>query len=124
MSKGLTEKQRTAMAAIEAAGAAGLTLSAYSKAQGLNVREVYDAIAALRRSGVLPPTDKPRPRKSAFVAVRVVNTGSSLPATTLPPRSGMVCRVIHASGLVLECGEWPPAAWLLSLTSGHRDAAP
>jgi hypothetical protein len=122
MSKGLTEKQRTAMAATEAASAAGLTLSAYSKAQGLNVREVYDAIAALRRSGVLPPTDKPRPRKSAFVAVRVVNAPRSSPAIS-PPRAGMVCRLSCAGGLVIECGEWPPAVWLLSLSSGLRDAA-
>lgn len=122
MTKGLTEKQRTAMAATQAAGAAGLTLSAYSKAQGLNVREVYDAIAALRRSGLLPPTNKARLRKGAFVAVRVVNAPQSSP-TISPPRAGMVCRLIHAGGLVIECGEWPPAAWLLSLSSGLRDAA-
>jgi len=38
-------------------------------------------------------------------------------------RSGMVCRLVHAAGFVIECGEWPPAAWLLSLASGQRDAA-
>jgi hypothetical protein len=49
--------------------------------------------------------------------VRVVDT----PPT---PRTGMICRVLHASGLVIECGEWPPAGWLLSLSAGRRDAAP
>jgi hypothetical protein len=118
MSKDLTQKQRTAMAAAEAASTAGLTLSAYCEAQGLKVREVYDAIAALRRSGVLSKAQRSRSRKDEFVAVRVVHTPRSS-----PPRTGMVCRLIHAGGVVIECGEWPPAAWLLSLSSGYRDAA-
>jgi hypothetical protein len=72
---------------------------------------------------VLPPTDRPRPRKGAFVAVRVVNAPQSSSMLPSPPRTGMVCRLIHAGGLVIECGEWPPPAWLLSLASGRRDAA-
>jgi hypothetical protein len=120
--KDLTEKQRTAMAAAEAARTAGLTLSAHCAAQGLNVREVYDAIAALRRSGVLPRAQKSRRRKAEFVAVRVMKTPQPSSAMT-PPGAGMVCRLVHASGLVIECGQWPPAVWLLSLTSGLRDAA-
>jgi hypothetical protein len=120
--KDLTQKQRTAMAAVEAASTAGLTLSAYCTAQGLMVREVYDAIAALRRSGVLPRAQRSRRRKSEFVAVRVMKA----PQPSLgvaPPGSGMLCRLVHASGLVIECGEWPPAVWLLSLASGLPDAA-
>lgn len=120
MMKDLTEKQRTAMAAAEAARTAGLTLIAYCRAQGLNVREVYDAIAALRRSGVMPRAQKSRRRKGEFVAVRVVKTQ---PSPAMTSGAGMVCRLVHASGLVVECGQWPPAVWLLSLTSGLRDAA-
>lgn len=67
MMKDLTEKQWTAMAAAEAARTAGLTLIAHCRAQGLNVREVYDSIAALRRSGVLPKAEKSRRRKGGFV---------------------------------------------------------
>jgi hypothetical protein len=69
MSKDLTEKQRTAMAAAEAARTAGLTLIAHCRAHGLNVREIYDAIAALRRSGVLPKAERSRRRKGEFVSV-------------------------------------------------------
>ena len=123
MTKDLTDKQRVAMAALQAAQAAGAGLSAYARAHGLNARQLHDSVVTLRRRGVLPPTDRPRPRKSAFVAVRVVNTPRSSPAMAAAPRTGMVCRLIHASGLVVECGEWPPAALLMSLTSGHRDAA-
>ena len=67
----LTEKQRRAMDARQAAQAAGIGLSAYARAQGLNPRELHDAVAALRRRGLLPASERPRPRKSRFVAVRV-----------------------------------------------------
>jgi hypothetical protein len=123
MAKDLTDKQRTAMAALQAARGSGVGLSEYARAQGLNARQVHDSVAALRRRGVLPPTDRPRPRKSAFVAVHVVNTPHSSSAMASAPRTGMVCRLIHASGLIVECGEWPPAALLMSLASGQRDAA-
>ena len=105
----LTDKQRVAMDALQGARAAGLGLSAYARAHGLNARQLHDSVVALRRRGVLPP--------------RVVNTPPSPSMRPSPPRTGMVCRVIHAAGLVIECGEWPPTAWLLSLASGSRDAA-
>ena len=123
MAKDLTERQRAALEAVTAARAAGVGITAYARTHGLNPRRVHDGIVFLRRRGLLPPTDRPRPRKSAFVAVRVMTSPRSSPATTAPPRAGMVCRLVHANGFVIECGDWPPAAWLLSLTSGHRDAA-
>lgn len=122
MSKELTDKQRTALAALQGAQAEGIGLSAYARAHGLNARQLHDSVVALRRRGVLPTTDRPRPRKGAFVAVRVVNTPPSSSMRPLPPCTGMVCRLIHASGMVIECGEWPPASWLLSLALGPRDA--
>lgn len=111
MAKRLTDKQRVALEAVEAAKAAGLGLNAYARTKGLNVRQIYDAMAGLRRHGLVPPTSAPRLRrpKDAFVAVDVVSGR--------PPhsRSGMVCRLIHPSGLVIECGEWPPTMWLSSV---------
>jgi transposase-like protein len=121
MTRELTDKQRAAMVALQEARASGTGLSACARTHGLNARQVHDSISALRRRGALPPTDRPRPRKTAFVAVRMVNATRS--SQTMSPRPGMVCRLIHAGGLVIECGEWPPAAWLLSLASGQRDAA-
>jgi hypothetical protein len=79
----LTEKQRVAVQAVEAARQAGMTLSDYAKAQGLELRPVYDAIAALRRRGALPGSDRPRKRQSnsRFVAVRVANSSAPVWST-------------------------------------------
>ncbi len=126
MARDLTDKQRSALEALRAAQAAGQGLCAYARAHGLNARQLHDAVAQLRRRGVLPPVQRAGQTPSAFVAVRVVDTAAAATKETAPstPRTGMVCRVLHPSGVVIECGEWPPAAWLLSLSAGRRDAAP
>ena len=116
MSTSMTEKQRVAFEAREAAQSAGKTLTDYAKAHGLDVRELYDALAALRRKGVLPRSE--RKQRNKFVAVRVG-------AQALPSRvSGMaVCRVVSREGYVIECAQWPPASWLASLARNAVDAA-
>jgi len=55
---------------VACAKARGNALSDYAKARGLATRPVYDAIAALRRRGALPGIERPRKRKSKFVATR------------------------------------------------------
>lgn len=123
MTQKLTEKQRVAVQAMEGAKQAGMTLSDYAKAQGLEVRPVYDAIAALRRRGAVPGSDRPRKSqsKSRFVAVRVAS--SSAPAGEVA-RDGLVCRLVCAQGWAIECGEWPAPSWVSALLSGRADAAP
>ena len=51
MTETLTRRQQVAVEALEAARQAGMTLSDYAKAHGVEVRPVYDAIAALRHEG-------------------------------------------------------------------------
>lgn len=122
----MTEKQRRAVEAVAAAERAGLSLQDYAQARGLAVRELYDAIAGLRRRGVLPRSSRARVRKrhsSGFLPVRVVAAAPMPAASPGSPRGGLVCRLVHASGFVLECGEWPPAPWLVAVASGWRDAA-
>ena len=116
MTETLTEKQRVAVEALEGAQRAGVPLSDYAKVKGLELRPVYDAIATLRRRGVLPRSDRPRKRKSKFVAVRVRSSPIAV-------RSGMVCRLVCAQGWAIECGEWPPPSWLSAVLLGRRDAA-
>ena len=101
-------------------------LSGYARANGLNVRQLHDAVTGLRKRGLVPPTDTPRPRrrKSGFVAVQVVDSPTQLTQVARPmPRSGTVCRLAYASGFVIECGEWPPPLWLSAVLAERRDAA-
>ena len=124
MTETLTEKQRVAVETLEGARRAGVPLSDYAKAKGLATRPVYDAIAALRRRGALPGTDRPRKRKSKFVAVRM--TSSPMPIAEVAPaaRSGLVCRLVCAQGWAIECGEWPAPSWVSAVLAGRGDAAP
>lgn len=122
----MTAKQRAAVAALEAARAAGVSLIDHARANGLVVRELYDAIAALRRRGALPRAAPsrpraPRPPQERFLPVRVVN--SAMIATTAS-RGAAVCRLVHPSGMALDCAQWPPAEWLSAVWSaGRGDAA-
>jgi hypothetical protein len=123
MTETLTEKQRVAVEALEGAQRAGVPLSDYAKVKGLELRPVYDAIATLRRRGVLPRSDRPRKRKSKFVAVRVGSSPIPIAEVGGAVRSGMVCRLVCAQGWAIECGEWPPPSWLSAVLPGRRDAA-
>jgi hypothetical protein len=117
----LTQRQREAVEALEGARRAGVSLSDYAKAKGLELRPVYDAIAALRRRGALPPADRPRKRrsKSRFVAVRVRSSPAAVAATP----EGLVCRLVRGDGCAIECGEWPEPKWVAAVLAGQKDAA-
>ena len=126
MTETLTRRQQVAVEALQAARQAGMTLSDYAKAHGLEVRPVYDAIAALRRRGALPGTDRPRKRrsKSRFVAVRVTSSPTPVTQIARAVRSGPVCRLVCAQGWAIECGEWPAPSWVSAVLAGREDAAP
>lgn len=117
-----TEKQRVAMEAFEGARREGVALSQYAKTRGLAIREVYDAIACLRRQGLLP---KPAKRaKSRFVAVRVARpTAPALERTHSVIGSEVLCRIVCSKGAMIECTQWPPPAWVAALTAEVVDAA-
>jgi len=121
----LTQKQREAVEALEGARRAGVPLSDYAKSKGLELRPLYDAIATLRRRGVLPRSDHPhkRHRKSRFVAVRVTSSPAAQTQVARVSRDGMVCRLVCAQGWAIECGEWPAPSWVSALLSGRGDAA-
>jgi hypothetical protein len=116
----VTDKQRRAVEHMERARSEGIALSEYARAHGVSAREIYDAMAALRRKGVLPPA-KPS-SQSAFVAVRVKPAvhSAALPAT---PSGALICR-LRLGAAVIECAQWPPAAWVTALATGCADAAP
>lgn len=73
----LTEIQAQALECLEGARAAGVALSAHVRSRGLELRRIYDAIAQLRRRGIVPPAPgrlrKPAvPVRFAKVEVRPV----------------------------------------------------
>jgi hypothetical protein len=115
----MTEKQRLAMDAHDGARREGMTLTAYAKAKGLVIGELYSTLAGLRRKGLLPrPTRKPRGK---FVAVRVEGPAPILGRTSVS--GAVVCRIVHAEGCLIECTQWPPPSWLNALTREPQDAA-
>ncbi len=112
----MTEKQQQAVTALEAARQEGVTLTAYAKANGLVVGDLYSILAGLRRKGLLArPTRKARSR---FVAVRV-----QAPTVGRVSGSDVLCRIAHSGGLLIECTQWPPPSWLNALTVEMKDAA-
>lgn len=111
MGKELTVNQRRALECFRRAHEHGVALSAQAREQGLNVRVVYDAVAALRRKGLLPVGG---PQAADFLAVRVARPVSG---------SGEPVCCLRIGAALIECRQWPPAAWLASLAE-VRDAAP
>ena len=116
----MTEKQQRAIEAMQGARTGGMALSEYAKAHGLVIRELYDGIAALRRRGLVPKAEKKKSR-SRFVAVRVVPERASSAASA--GLSVPLCRIVHASGYVIECTQWHPPSWLAALGMRSPDAA-
>ena len=86
------------------------------------MRQLYDAVALLRKRGVLPPAQHARKRKSNFVAVQVQSSAVERPAPG-SVRLTLVCRLVHASGWRLECGEWPPPGWLAAVFAEREHVA-
>ena len=89
---------------------------------GLNPFSLYSMRRQMRRKGILPPARqtvtgagaKERRGSSAparFVAVRVVEP--TVPAAVAP--AGLVCRLRHPSGWMIECGSWPESNWISAL---------
>lgn len=114
----MTEKQRRAVQALEGARSEGVTLSDYAKSHALPLRELYDAIAALRRKGVLSKPVSKR-ASSRFVAVKIAER---IPPAMNATSSVPLCRIVQR-GCVIECLQWPPPSWLAALTPGCSDAA-
>jgi predicted transcriptional regulator len=117
----MTDKQRRALEAMNAAREQGCSLTEYAQAHGLLVRELYDALAALRRKGVLP---KGRAAKSRFVSVRVAPAATTMAMPLAhSAASSVVCRVVTAGSCAIECLQWPEPRWLAALSMGSTDAA-
>ena len=120
----LTAREQAYFEHRRAAEEQGLSLTAYCKNVGLNVRSLYTVRRELVEKGVVPRTfDGPKrkaPKKAKkppgkFVAVRLGADG---------PKDGeAMCRLRHPSGWTLECRDWPQASWMTALLNGADHAA-
>lgn len=110
----LTPAEQRYLEYARAAESEGVKLARYYRSKGLSVYALYNIRRRLIRKGVIARARAPwstRGRKNqTFVPVRVTKPVAS---------SGNVCRLRHPSGWVLECGSWPEASWMRSLT-GER----
>jgi hypothetical protein len=118
MSDKMSVNQRRALECVQEAREQGMALSSYARKRGYDERQVYDAVAALRRKGALPAPGTARSTgKSKFVAVRIA------PFAVPPaPPEFMVCQ-IRVGHTLISCQQWPPAAWLATLGQASLDAA-
>jgi len=110
----LTLAEERFLERVQEAASEGVSLRDYYRAHGLSVAMLYKVRRRLVRKGLLPPL-----RQSAgttevagkLVAVRVAQAMEE--AQVAVP--GLVCRLHHPSGWLIECGEWPDPRWLAGL---------
>lgn len=118
----MTDKQRQAVAAMEAARSQGCSLTQYAQPNGLDVQRIYAILTMLRRRGLLPKSE--RQRRSAFVAVRVQPTlPSQTTSSTGSQEFNAVYRIVRRHGDVIECSQWPEPRRVVALSAGSTDAA-
>ena len=102
--EGMTELQREALEHLGKARREGSSISAYARAHGIPAQRIFDAVARLRRRGALPGHSV---KRGKFIAVKIAAP---------PINNAAVCRMLMPGGLAVECLQWPPRAWLESLT--------
>ena len=115
----MTQKQRAAIEALEAARKQGCSLAQYAREHGLNAQRIHAMLSELRKRGLLSKSGGRQP--SRFVAVRV--QAQPVSASAALGEAGVVCRLLHANRYVIECLHWPPPSWLSGLNQGFADAA-
>jgi hypothetical protein len=121
----LTEREQEALEHMRKAQELGTSLKEYASRFGLDVKKLYQLRKPLVRKGALGPARKEAKaqephradKASALVPVRIVSSGA------MPGSTPVACRLMHPSGWVIECGEFPPATWMAAVLSGGAHAA-
>lgn len=117
----MTQRQRAAVEALETARSQGCSLTQYARTHGLKVQSIYVTLSELRKQGLLPKSGRKLPSK--FLAVKVQPRSVPTPGP-LMGGAGVLCRIAHARGYLIECLHWPPPSWLAALSTESMDAAP
>ena len=110
----LTLSEQRLLERVQEAASEGVSLRDYYRAHGLSVRMLYKVRRGLVQKGLLPPLRQSAGTSEApgkLVQVRVAEAMEEAEAAV----PGLVCRVHHPSGWLIECGEWPDPQWLAGL---------
>jgi hypothetical protein len=109
----LTDRERECVKHIRQARERGVSFAEYCRSAGLKANEWHAVRHGMVKKKLLPPgpgataRSVPSRRKPVgFIPVRVeASHGSGSPG-------GMLCRVRHPSGCIIECASWPELAWM------------
>lgn len=116
----LTEREQQGLEHVKKAGELKYSLARYAAAFTLDVKDLYEAKRRLVRKGVIARRTKSwdGEQRGGFVPVRIV------PAVPVPASmsGAMSCRIVHASGWVIECGALPQASWIAAVVNGGAHA--
>ena len=106
----LTPAEQQYLEHVRAAQGEGISLLQYYRAKELSVYSLYNIRRRLIKKGVVrrerAAWSTTKRKSDAFVAVHVTRAASG---------AGVVCRVQHPSGWVIECASWPEPSWISSL---------
>ena len=129
----LNEAERTCVDHLRQAQVLGVSLAEYCRSFDLDLSKWYRVKQALARKGVVvtatsvsvaevSDVDPDAEEKAApFARVQIAAT----PAAPAPPPSagdavGVAFRIVHPSGLIVECGTLPQASWLAAVLAGQH----
>ena len=107
----LTLAEQRFLERVQEAASEGVSLRDYYRAHGLSMAMLYKVRRRLVQKGLLPPL-----RESAGtseVVGKLVEVHVAEEAAVAVP--GLVCRLHHPSGWLIECGQWPDLRWLAGL---------
>jgi hypothetical protein len=106
----LTLAEQRLLERVQEAASEGVSLRDYYRAHGLSVTMLYKVRRRLVQKGLLPPLR--RSAGTTEVPGKLVQVHVAEPMEAAVAVPGLVCRLHHPSGWLIECGEWPDPRWL------------
>lgn len=127
----LNEAERICVDHLRQAQVLGVSLAEYCRSFDLDLSKWYRVKQALARKGVVvtatsvsvaevSDVDPVAEEKAArFARVQIAATPAA-PAPSAGDAVGVAFRIVHPSGLIVECGTLPQASWLAAVLAGQH----
>jgi transposase-like protein len=110
----LTLAEQRLLERVQEAASEGVSLRDYYRAHGLSVTMLYKVRRRLVQKGLLPPLRQSAGTSEVPGKLVEVQVAEALEEAEVAV-PGLVCRLHHPSGWLIECGEWPDPRWLAGL---------